>query len=66
MSKKVSLKEFANKYNTRTNRRGHKMSEGYLYRIIREDIRGERTGKKEPIWFNYVLEGDKDHIYILV
>lgn len=63
---RVSLKEYADKYNPRLNRRGHKMSMSYLYRLIREDQRGERIGKKEPVWFKYIMEGDKDHIFIIL
>lgn len=63
ISKKISLREYADSHNTVLNRRGHKMSEGYLYRIIREDIKGIGTRK---LWFKYVLEGDKERIYILL
>jgi len=59
--KKVSLAEYAAKHNPELNRRGHKMSESYLYRLIREDIKGIGTRK---LWFKYILEGDKDHIFI--
>lgn len=59
--KKISLAEFANTYNTQLNRRGHKMSESYLYRLIREDI--AQTSKRK-LWFKYILEGDKDRIFI--
>jgi hypothetical protein len=64
--KKISLREYAAKHNPRKNRRGHPMSESYLYRLIREDMKGDRIGKKEPIWFNYIFEGDKDHILIVL
>lgn len=60
---KISLAEYAKKHNPELNRRGHKMSESYLYRLIREDIKKTNTRK---LWFNYVLEGDKDRIYILL
>jgi len=42
------------------------MSVGYLYRLIRENEAGERIGRKEPLWFDYVMEGDKDHIFIVL
>lgn len=58
---KVSLKEYATKYNTHLNRRGHKMSEGYLYRLIRQHLAGSNT---RSLWFNYELTGDKDRILI--
>ncbi len=60
---KISLREYALNHNPRKNRRGFPMSEGYLYRLIRQDIAG--TGKN-TVWFNYVLEGDKDRIYIVL
>lgn len=60
---KISLAEYAAKHNPRKNRRGFPMSESYLYRLIRQDIAG--TNKK-PLWFEYVLEAPKDHIFILL
>lgn len=60
---KVSLKEYADKHNTVLNRRGQRMSEGYLYRLIRQDIAGNAT---RSLWFKYVLEGEKDRILILL
>lgn len=60
---KVSVKEFTEKYNTVKTRRGHKMSESYLYRLIRADIEGTPT---RPLWFEYILEGDKEAIKIIV
>lgn len=60
---KVSLKEYAEKYNSVRNRRGHLMSESYLYRLIREDIKGEIT---RELWFKYELEGPQERIWILV
>lgn len=65
-TRKVSLAEYAEKHNPRKNRRGFPMSESYLYRLIRETEAGIRTSKQEVIWFNYVMEGDKNHIYILI
>jgi hypothetical protein len=58
---KVSLREYAMKHNPVLNRRGKPMSEGYLYRLIREDIRGI-NGRE--LWFRYELTGDKDRILI--
>ena len=60
---KVSLAEYATKHNPVLSRRGKKMTESYLYRLIREDIKGINT---RSVWFNYVLEGDKDRIFILL
>lgn len=57
----VTLKEYALNHNPRKNRRGHKMSEGYLYRLIRQDIKGSNTCQ---LWFDYVLTGNKDRILI--
>lgn len=62
-NKKVSLADYAANHNTRLNRRGFQMSESYIYRLIRQDIAGEL---KKPLWFKYVLEGDKDRIYIVL
>jgi len=61
MIKKISLKEYADKHNPKLNRRGFKMSESYLYRLIRQHIKGNNTA---DLWFKYILEGDKDRIYI--
>jgi hypothetical protein len=58
---KVSLREYAIKHNPKLNRRGKSMSEGYLYRLIREDIKGVNT---RDLWFKYELTGEKDRIYI--
>lgn len=60
---KVSLKEYADKHNPETNRRGKPMSFGYLYRLIRQDIKGEGT---RDLWFKYELEGPKDRIWIVL
>lgn len=59
--KKITLKDYADNHNPRLTRRGFKMSEGYIYRLIRQDIAGTNTAK---LWFNYILEGDKNRIYI--
>ena len=66
--KKVSLKEYAEKHNKELTRRGNKMSEGYLYRLIRQDLGRD---KKHPVatrelWFNYELEGPKERILIII
>lgn len=61
--RKISLTEYATKHNPILNRRGHKMSESYLYRLIRKHIAGEDC---RPLWFNYVLEGTKDRIFIVL
>jgi len=60
-NKLISLKDFADNHNPKLNRRGHKMSESYLYRLIRQHIKGEN---KTNLWFNYILCGDKDRIFI--
>lgn len=59
--KKITIREYADQHNPKLNRRGHKMSESYLYRLIRQDIKGTNTVK---LWFNYIFEGDKDRIFI--
>ena len=61
--RKVSLSEFAEKINTQLTRRGHKMCVSYLYRLIREDIAETNT---RDLWFEYVMEGEKDRIFVLV
>ncbi len=61
MSKQITLREYAEKYNPVLNRRGHKMSEGYLYRLIREN---EKKINSRSLWFNYIMTGDKDRIFI--
>lgn len=61
--KRVSVREFAEKYNNVPNRRGHKMSYGYLYRLIRQKIKDSAT---RDLWFDFELEGEKDRIYIVL
>lgn len=61
--KKVSLAEYAAKHNTQLNRRKLPMSESYLYRLIRQTEEGTAT---RDLWFNYVMEGEKKHIFILL
>jgi len=60
---KISVKEYIDKHNKVLNRRGKPFSEGYLYRLIRQDIAGTSI---RPLWFDYVLEGAKDRIYIVI
>lgn len=60
---KISLREYADKHNPELNRRGHKMSESYLYRLIRQDQEGTL---KRSLWFKYTLDGPKDRIYIVL
>ncbi len=61
--RKVSLKEYADNHNKVLTRRGKKMSESYLYRLIREDVKGINT---RSLWFNYIMEGTKDRIFIII
>lgn len=61
--KKVSVKEFADKYNPVLTRRGHKMSYSYLYRLIRQKVANNAT---RDLWFDFVMEGDKQRIYIIL
>lgn len=60
---KVSLREYADKHNPRLNRRGKKMSWGYLYRLIRL---AEKKENKEPLWFDYELEGEQARVWIKI
>lgn len=60
---KVSVAEFAATHNTVLNRRNQKMDASYLYRLIRDDIKGIGTRK---LWFKYVLEGEKENVKIIV
>jgi hypothetical protein len=67
--KKVSLKEYAEKYNTKLTRRGKPMSESYLYRLIRRDlgrIKDTKPVDTRELWFRYELEGDKERIWVLI
>ena len=65
--KKVSLKEYAEQYNDRLTRRGKRMTESYLYRLIRTDLGRIKDPKDtRSLWFNYELEGDKDRIWIIL
>lgn len=58
---KISVEQYASQHNSVLSRRGHKMTASYIYRLIRQHIAG--TNKRE-LWFKYVLEGDKDRIFI--
>jgi len=60
---KVSIQEYADKHNKVLTRRGHKMSWSYLYRLIREDIKGNCS---RSLWFNYELEGEKQRVWIIL
>jgi hypothetical protein len=60
--KKISLKEYAEKHNPRLSRRNKRMTESYLYRLIRQAHAGERN----DLWFDYIMEGPKDRIYIVL
>ncbi len=62
-SKRVSLKEYAEKYNPVLSRRNKPMSWAYLYRLIRQDISGESTRK---LWFKYELDGPKERIWVIL
>lgn len=59
----ISLKDFADNYNTVLNRRGFKMSESYLYRLIREDSKGVC---KRKLWFKYRFVGRKCGVKVVV
>lgn len=61
--KEITLKEYAEKYNPVKTRRGHKMSYGYLYRLIRLSERGASTRK---LWFDYKFVGEKEAIFIII
>ena len=71
--KKVSLKEYAEHYNTELTRRGKRMTESYIYRLIRQH-QGTEKGEKlanppkglRDLWFKYELEGPKDRIWIVL
>lgn len=71
--KKVSLKEYAENYNTRLTRRGKPMSESYIYRLIRQHMGTEKDPKLanppkglRELWFKYEFEGNKDRIWIII
>ena len=56
---KISVEQYAA---TITNRRGHPVSPSYIYRLIRQHIKGQRIS----VPFNYQLEGAKDRIWIVL
>jgi len=58
---KISVEEFAKK-GTIKSRRNKPVTPSYLYRLIRQHHAGER----ESIPFQYVMEGDKDRIFIVL
>lgn len=60
-SKKMSVEQFA-EMGLIKNRRGHAVSPSYLYRLIRKHSKGEISS----VPFNYVMEGDKDRIWIVL
>lgn len=60
---KISVEEYAAKYNPVLTRRNKKMSASYIYRLIRQDIKDELT---RSLWFKYELTGEKDRIYIVL
>ena len=67
--RKVSLKEYAEKYNTVKTRRGNKMSWAYLYRLIRKDlgcVKDTEPKDRRDLWFKYELEGEKKRIWIIL
>jgi hypothetical protein len=59
----ITLKEYAEQHNPILNRRGKPMSIGYLYRLIREDHKGNST---RSLWFKYKFEGEKDKVIIVI
>lgn len=59
----ISIKDFADNYNTVLNRRGFKLSESYIYRLIRQDNKGFNSRK---LWFKYIFKGDKNAIKIII
>lgn len=61
--KKITLRDYALNHNPKFTRRGKKMSESYLYRLIRQ---AEKDILTRDLWFNYVMEGEKDRIYIIL
>jgi hypothetical protein len=57
---RISVEEYA-KLGEILSRRHKPVSAGYLYRLIREHSKGKRS----DIPFEYVMEGNKDRIYII-
>ena len=61
---RVSVQDWLDNYNTRKTRRGHSPSFSYIYRLIRNNIKG--IGATE-LWFEYELDPEhKDRIWILI
>lgn len=58
--KRISVEQFADMGYIR-NRRGHPVSAGYLYRLIRQHNKGLRA----DIPFSYEMTGEKDRIFII-
>jgi len=68
-NKKITVRDFALNYNEELNRRGFKMSEGYIYSLIRQDLNRDKVNGKirkpsRPLWFKYVLIGEKERVMI--
>lgn len=63
MSKKtkISVDEYAANHNPVLSRRHKPMTASYIYRLIRHTEAGIC---KRKLWFKYVMEGDKDRIFI--
>lgn len=57
---KISVEEYV-KTGKIKSRRGKPVSPSYVYRLIREHNKGERTS----LPFSYIMEGEKDRIYIV-
>ena len=60
-STKISVEKFA-ELGLIKSRRNKPVTPSYLYRLIRQHSKGERL----TIPFEYIMEGDKDRIFILM
>lgn len=58
---KITVEQFA-KLGIIKSRRNKPVTLSYIYRLIRE----HNANKRDSIPFNYIMEGDKDHIFILL
>lgn len=58
---KISVEDFASRGIIQS-RRNKPVSPSYLYRLIREHHKGLR----DKIPFDYIMEGDKDRIFIVL
>lgn len=58
---KITVEQFA-KMGVLKSRRNKPVTLSYIYRLIRQHNNGER----QSIPFQYVMEGDKDHIFIIL